>query len=336
MKKIIGISSVFIGLVIGAGFASGREIFEYFCLPSQVDFTGIILASFAFSAVCYIIMHLAKKINTPDFSSFISKIAGKFRIPVKLFMLSFMFCGFFIMMSACGVLAKETLGLPPICGIIFLGLVCFFVFIFDAKGLVAFNTILVPLMIAGMVFLCLSSLLAAAPVFSFPDITRRNPLLSALCYVSYNTVTAGAVLVPLSASASKKQIASASAFSGFVLGLLIYIGWLSMNRFFDTLITTEMPLLALAADKGAFSKGVYTFVLFSALCTTAVSHGFGILGELSCSPKANRTAAAAVLCLFAMPFAGFGFSNLISNIYSAFGYVGIFWTGLIIFRYIRA
>lgn len=335
MKKTLGISAVFIGLVIGAGFASGREIFEYFCLPTQTDFTGIVLASFAFSALCYITMLLAKRINATDFGSFVSKISDKARIPIKLFMLAFMFCGFFIMMSACGVLAEEFLHLPPICGIVFLGLVCFEVFVFDAKGLVAFNTVLVPLIIAGMTFLCVTSLMASAPVFSFWESARKNPILSALCYVSYNTVTAGAVLVPLSVSATKKQVASASAISGFILGLLIYMCWLAMNRFFDSLLLSEMPLLSLASNNGSFSKGIYAFVLFSALCTTAASHGFGILGELNLSTKRQRAIAAAVLCLSAMPFAGLGFSNLVSNLYSAFGYIGILWTALVVFKYIR-
>lgn len=335
MKEIISISSVFIGLVIGAGFASGREIFEYFSIPSVTDLTGIAIATISFGAICYITMHLAQKINCTDFDSLISRLSGRFSSVVKLFMFSYMFCGFFVMMSACGALASEALNLSPQYGIWLLSLVCFLVFSFDVKGLVTFNTVLVPLMVAGMIFVCLSSIFTVLPTFAAFDTLKKNPLVSALCYVSYNTITAGAVLVPLSVAANKKQLAAASAVSGAVLGLLIFTAWLCMNLQFNRLLPSEMPLLELAADKGKVTTVIYTLVLFMALCTTAVSQGFGILSKFKLQKTSHRCLAAAALCLFAIPFANFGFSALVSKLYSAFGYAGLLWTAFVLWKYIR-
>jgi uncharacterized membrane protein YkvI len=160
-------------------------------------------------------------------------------------------------------------------------------------------------------------------------------LISALCYVSYNTITAGAVLVPLSAAATKKQLIGASAISGSILGLLIFIVWLTMNTYFNHLFLSEMPLLELATYKGNFTAYIYTAVLFMALCTTAVSQGFGILSKFKFNKSAFRILASATLCLLAMPFAKFGFSTLVSNLYSAFGYAGLVWTGVIIWKFVK-
>ncbi len=335
MKQVINISSVFIGLVIGAGFASGREIFEYFNLPSTSDSTGIAIATVSFGAICYIIMQLAQRYRCSDFDSLLGLVSGRFAPLVRIFMFSYMFCGFFIMMSACGALAENSFGVSSQYGIWFLALVCFCVFSFDMKGLVAFNSVLVPLMIAGMIFICLFSLFKPLPAFALFDRIKTNPLISALCYVSYNTITAGAVLVPLSTTANKKQLLGASAVSGSVLGLLIFIVWLTMNAFFDRLLLSEMPLLEIAATSGKFTIYIYTLVLFMALCTTAVSQGFGILSEFHFAKNSHRILAAGTLCILAVPFAGFGFSALVSNLYSAFGYMGLIWTGIIIKQYIK-
>lgn len=51
---------VYIGLIIGAGFASGREICEYFNFCSNTDYTGVCIASILFIFVCYAII---KKVN---------------------------------------------------------------------------------------------------------------------------------------------------------------------------------------------------------------------------------------------------------------------------------
>ncbi len=335
MKQVINISAVFIGLVIGAGFASGKEIFEYFSIPSTTDCTGIVIATISFAAICYIIMQLAQKHQCSDFDSLLRILSGRLSPIVRFFMLTYMFCGFFIMLSACGVLARETFGLSPQSGIWLLALVCFCVFAFDIKGLVAINTILVPLMVAGIVFICFASLFQPVPVFSSFNTIKTNPLISSLCYVSYNTITAGAVLVPLSMTANKKQLIGASAISGCILGLLIFVIWLTMNTFFESLISADMPLLTLSTGRGTITTYIYTAVLFMALCTTAVSQGFGILSKFNFTKSSHRVFAAAILCMLAIPFAGFGFSALVSNLYSAFGYAGLLWTGVIIWKFVN-
>ena len=45
MRQGLSLAFVYIGLVIGAGFASGREIMEYFNVPTQSDHRGVVLAT---------------------------------------------------------------------------------------------------------------------------------------------------------------------------------------------------------------------------------------------------------------------------------------------------
>ncbi len=335
MKNSLSIAFVYIGLVIGAGFASGREIFEYFNLASRTDFTGIIFASLGFAAVAFITMSLTKRYSVTNFDALLSRVSGKLALPVKIFMHAFMFCGFFIMLSASGVLFESSAGLPPKFGIFLLAVLCFAVFVFDLRGIVAVNSVLVPLMIAGMLYLCITSILFdAKPVSTLYNI-RRNFLVSAVCYVSYNTITAGAVLVPLAANAQRRDLIRSSVLAGCVLGGLIFLVWSALNIYYDAIFSSEMPLLSLAAAQGELSRWVYTAVLFMALCTTAISQGFGILSKFRLEKTVDRALAAAILCLGAIPFAGFGFSDLVSRLYSAFGFLGLGWTAMLIYKYVK-
>lgn len=337
MKKSLSIAFVYIGLVIGAGFASGREIFEYFNLASRHDFTGIIFASVGFAAIAYITMSLAKRLSADSFDVLVEKTAKKAALPLKIFMLAYMFCGFFVMLSACGVLFEDAFSASPRVGILLLASVCFGIFVFDVKGLVAVNVVLVPLMIAGMLFLSLTSILCdSEAVFSlYYNNIRRNFLVSALCYVSYNTITAGAVLVPLSVQAEKRDMLRSAVIAGTMLGTLIFLIWTALNLCYDEIFASEMPLLDLAAARSELSKQIYTAVLFMALCTTAISHGFGILSRLHLARTSDRLLASALLCLAALPFAGFGFSDLVAQLYSVFGFLGLVWTAILIYKYAK-
>lgn len=335
MKKTLEIAFVYIGLVIGAGFASGREILEYFNNNSHADPSGIIFSSFLFAFISFIIMHHSNRLMAADFDTFIKRTSGRISLFIKTFMFLYMFCGLFVMMAGSGALFQRALNAPQGCGVFILAIICFVIFSFDMKGLVTVNTVMVPVMIAGMTTLCIISALSdIAPVFSLTNSDiRRNPLISAICYTSYNTITAGAVLVPLAYQTDKKTLAYSATVSSFTLGFLIFTVWLVQNIYYNNIYSSEMPLLDLAIAQGKVWEIIYTIILFMALCTTAISHGFGILSKFKFKSKADRILASATLCVCAMPFARIGFSDLIAHLYSVFGFIGLIWLIILLFSY---
>ncbi len=333
LKKTFETAFVYIGLVIGAGFASGREILEYFNFASRTDFTGIILASVFFAIISYIIMSFSEKNNIFTFVELAERVAGRLAPAVKIFLFLYMFCGFFVMLSGSGTLLSRLFRVNGSAGVFLLAALCFVVFVFDIKGIVAVNTVMVPLMICGIVFLCLVSASLGVQVFSAKNTIRGNPLVAALCYASYNTITAGAVLVPLSERFSEKETARSACLAGATLGILIFMVWNTLNLYFADISDADMPLFEIAVEHGKICEIVYSGVLFMSLCTTAVSHGFGILSALNTRNASERAACAAVLCAAAIPFARLGFADLIAYLYTAFGVAGFVWLAMLISAY---
>lgn len=331
MKDGIKIAFVYIGLVIGAGFASGREILEYFNMKTQTNPLPVIIAALLFGLVAYLILRRTVYLGISDFSLFVDKTAGKLSFIVKAIMYLFMFCGFFVMLSAGGELFSSAFPVSRKVGIFALCAICFSVFSFDIKGIVALNTVLVPFMLVGIVYLSVSSLLySGAAVSTLP--LSDNMAVSAVCYTSYNTITAGAVLVPLYRSLNKRSIRTGVIIGSVILGLMIFIIWATLNIFYSRILYSEMPLLSLAAMRGKIYKIIYVFVLFASICTTAISHGFGILSRFHTKTVKGRVAAAGIFCLAALPFSDLNFSVLISALYSVFGYFGLIWLAILIFK----
>ncbi len=327
MKQILKIAFVYIGLIIGAGFASGREILEYFNLASSTNFSGILIATALFVFIAYIILSKSAEQGIKTFDLYIESVAGRAAPIVKWFMLIYMFCGLFVMFSGSGALIDSITYLPDFYGAALMALICFIVLSFDLKGIVTLNMILVPFMICGIIYVALCSIFAATDVFS----DGTNIALSAVCYSAYNTVTAGAVLVPLSENASLKEIKISALLGGFIIGILIFLVWTAVGINLDNLFDSPLPMLELAAFCGKSAKRVYSLVLFMAICTTAVSYGFGLMSHFSIKKPCERVMLAGILCLAALPFSMYGFSNLVAQLYSAFGYIGMLWIAMIIF-----
>lgn len=334
MKKGFSLAFVYIGLVIGAGFASGREIMEYFNIPAGADHSGIVLATFLLIVVCYVILRRAYEGGITTYDGYLQAVAGRMAKPVKLFMLLYLFCGFFTMLSGSGALLCQNYMLPPLVGVLLLAGICFLVLAFDLKGIVAVNTVMVPCMIFGILYLCISAaLFGTQSAFSFHGLTR-GMLTSAICYVSYNTISAASVLVPLQRGIDIRGIRIAAIGGGVVLALLILVIWAGQNLFFDALWDSEIPMLKLAAMTGRIQKQAYAIVLFMAICTTAVSQGFGILSSFGVKTVKSRCLSAGSLCLLAVPFALLGFSNLVAHLYAFFGVTGLFWMVWILIEYL--
>ena len=335
MKHGLHLAFVYIGLVIGAGFASGREVMEYFNFTSGTDYSGIILSSFLFILISYIILDKARHNSIYSCNDYLASVTGKFVTPVKMFMIFYLFCGFFTMLSGSGALLSQSYMLPPAFGIILLAIICLPVLIFNLKGIVAFNTILVPCMIAGIIYICIDALLFhATPTLSFHNLTR-GVITSSFCYASYNTISAPAVLVPLQNGITQKGIRIASYTGGITLGLLIFIVWSAQNLHINALWDSELPMLKLAAMSGRLQKHIYTLILFIAISTTAVSQGFGLMNFISFQTEGQRIKGILILCLLSIPFAFLGFSNLVAHLYSFFGVAGFIWLGWILIDYVR-
>lgn len=313
---------VLTGLIIGAGFASGREILEFFSIKSQRDFTPIILASFLFGLIIYQTLKKAKRYNITDFDSFTLVLCGKWAILVRVFVKFFMFATFFIMLSGGGSAFHRLLGTGTPFGAVLTALICFAILIFGEKGLVVANLFLVPVMIVGIIYVSLSATLSA---FSS---TKTEGLFYALCYASFNTITSAGVLVPLSKGLSKKTIKTVSIITGGIIGFLILIIWLALNTNLDLIINEDLPLLALA---DGVTEKLYGSVLLMAIITTAVSNGFGILNSIKTTKKTDRIILSALLCMVALPFSLFGFSVLVSRVYFVCGILGLLWTLRIIY-----
>lgn len=331
MENGIKIAFVYIGLVIGAGFASGREVLEYFNMRSKENPLPVLFAFLMFAVISYLILSKSEREGISDFGEFVDRTAGKLSWLIKGIMYLFMFCGFFVMLSAGGALFESAFPHGDKVGVITLALICFLVFSFDVQGIVALNAVLVPLMICGITYLSVSSLLysdVSVSTFSLSE----SPAVSALCYVSYNTITAGAVLVPLYSILDKKSIKVGAILGSAVLGILIFLIRGALNLYYDRILYSEMPLLDMAIMRGEVYKIIYTAVLFTSICTTAVSHGFGILSRFHFKTRKSRILAAGIFCLAALPFSDLHFSYLVSSLYSVFGYFGLLWLLLLIIK----
>ena len=109
--NFVGVASMYIGVIMGAGFASGRECWQFFGVFGKAGYIGIIITGIGFLIFSWIITFLAISKETIVLGEIISPINSKFVYGLIDKILAVIYYSMLIAMaSAGGSLLNQTFG----------------------------------------------------------------------------------------------------------------------------------------------------------------------------------------------------------------------------------
>ena len=310
MPNYLKLSFVFIGTVIGAGFTSGQEVYSFFAQYGEKSFLGTVIAGFLFFLVFASVMYqvyIGKHLKSNSILNFIA--------------LLFMLATFFVMTSGCAVLFKEQFNMPKSLGAFAIAGISFFILASDKNGIVKLNSILTPIMIAGIIFVGIWGFHISPKLPLELQKTDYSFIFSSVVYVSYNTLTLMAVTSALKHLIKDgKTILLSSLVTAFFLGvMLIILWWLIVSFDFEN---SQLPVLKIASEFSGIFKMMYPPILYMSMLTTAVSNVGGAIHQLT-KEKEKKFILTFIICSIAMLTYNIPFSFLVSKLYFMFGIAGI-------------
>lgn len=332
---------VILGTIIGAGFASGSEIYIFFGKFGINGFIGIILTSLFFFIVIYKLISKNQKYNASNLCEYIyykynmnNIIFSKSKylynaiisIFIRLTMYTFTLISFYIMISGFSSLLLQAFYIPKIVGNVLLSLICFFIFNKSTNMIVFINKFLCPILIILIIFLGIKTI--DIKTFELTFEFNNNFIICSILYASYNTIILAPILISLCHKIkTKKQCFFVSLISSiiiFILASLIY-GML-LSNFNSKKI--ELPILYISSNLSSLCKYIYSFVILSSILTSCISSGFSFLDNYN---KKIFRILNCILCISGIFIGNISFSNLINLFYPIYGYLGLIYITLLIF-----
>lgn len=323
------IATIYIGTVIGAGFASGQEVIQFFGVFGYKSIMGLLLATILFSLVGAIILLKVYNNKIEGYEEYIRPVFGrKLGGIIELIITTSLFVGYVVMLAGSGAILHQQFGLSINIGIYLMALLTFTTFIFSVKGISAVNSILVPILLVGIVLIGTRVIMKEGLNFSNyhgATFTKTgNWATSAILYVSYNTITALVMMTSLLSLVNNRRTAiKGGVLGGIGLGVLAIFLLIPLLIYYTDVHTLEVPMLKVAESLGERIKYFYGIILWCAMFTTAIASGFGCIKRVSSTIKVNQTFVALIFCSITMPLAKIGFSKLVSTLYPIFGYLGL-------------
>ncbi len=335
-KLSLQIGAVYIGTVVGAGFASGQEIMQFFTCFGRIGMLTLILSGALFYIIAAAVMKAAIRYNTYNYKDLIYHIAGKkvgfvFDILVTAFLLiitSIMFAG-------SGALFQESLGLPRAWGIALMALLTLVVILQALTGVLKVNSIIVP-MLFSVIVVVLAATIMNSDMGSISSKLSENyrggfikPLFFFLFYCCYNTFLSSGVLTAIPERIKTPSVLKMGVLFG-AMGLMLLSLMLNISLTLKSpqVFEYSIPMSYITSGFGKIIKNTMTICIWCEIFSTAVSNAFSIAKRLSGNRHMSYMLTCFITVLCCLPLSFLEFKGLISFFYPVFGAFSMF----IIFR----
>ena len=331
----------FKGAVIGGGYATGRELAEYF-IPSgpQGGVAGILVAMLAWSALCALTFAFAHATRSYDYRSFFAGLLGPFAIVFELAYLLFMVLILAVFGAAAGAIGNAMFGWPTLAGTLLLvaGIGAFTAYGNQSvESLFKWASLLLYAVYALFAVLVLARFSGpAAQQFATP-VATTGWLAGGLTYAGYNIVCAVMILPLARHFLTRRDAVVAGVLAGplaMLPGLLFFV---CMIAWYPTIGSQALPsdFMLRQLDMPVFHL-VFQFMIFCALLESGVACVHSANERVAAGwraqrgtelPGAGRVAIAAVLLVGSIFIAArFGLVDLIAR-----GYRALAWLFLVVY-----
>ena len=325
---------VLIGTFVGAGFASGKEVFNFFTIYSFNGIISIFIFSFLLFLLIYKCLKIKENLKINSYNEFIFYLEKKYKFfNYKFFLILiniFLASSFYIMIAALSSLFNYQFNITKFITIIWTIIICYFIFYKkNIKFICIINSILMPALILFMLSLCLSNI--NLNNINFDEITGNYNIIYAifmgLLYFSYNSLLLIPIIFDLKINSNKKENNKAikninfkiAFIYSFIILIITFLINLLLLSYYNLIYNLELPILYISNSSIKIFSYFYFFIILSAIFTTMISSGYSFINSFK---KNDFKIKLIIFLLFAFIFCVFSFSDLINFFYPLFGIIG--------------
>jgi len=340
MKKVLKMGSAFIGIIVGAGFASGKEVLQYFTSFGLLGIIGAIISTALFAYLGMVLTRLGSRMRTTSHKEVVYKISGRYLGIIVDYIIIFTLFGVgVVMIAGAGANLNQQFGLPPFFGSLLVVVLVMLTVMLNVDKVVGVIGSITPFLILAVILVSIYCLTTMDTSFALLDpiaqgvkTTLPNWFISSINYVSFNIAVGASMTLVMGGTEKDEKIAAwGGLVGGLGLGILILLSHLAIFAKIETVGNAELPMLAIINDVSPILGIFMAFVLYGMIFNTAVGmfYSFGARFIQTDTKKFNIFVFITLIIGFGLSFVGF--TDLVAYFYPTMGYLGLFLVAALIF-----
>lgn len=329
-KNVFVLSFFIIGTLIGAGFASGKEIVTFFSRFGYLSVGLAVVCGYLFYVLTKMFLMSSYSLSVNNYGEVSDKL---FKNKITKVLINVILTLSFLLVVSSMIAGSNALGhilIPNYNGYLIslaTTIVSFIVTLGGVKLMQKINLYLVPIMLILLVVTCVLSYFLVEPtndmVFKSLELSDYfMGLGSTILYVSLNLLTTCFLLIQIGRNYTQKEIHKTSVVIGITISLLIIIATVAMINSNFNIFESEMPIIALALNMSTHWAIIVSVVVWLAIFTTIVSTIYVVAEYLKKYFKSYKLSLIFSL-IFAFVVSIVGFSNIVKYVYPIMGVLGL-------------
>ena len=341
----VKIALAFVGLIVGAGFATGQEIIQYF-----ISFGAIGIAGAALSGIIVVIaggatIQLGSYFLAENHSTVFRNVAHPVVSRFLDYSVTFtLFSVGFVMLAGAGSTLEQQFGLPAWIGAGLMTLLVVLVGQLDVDRVSNVISAVTPLIVLAIVAAFVHTLLTLPSDLSHLSAVAQeaeSPVrpwwLSGMNYTGMNLLVAVSMCLVIGGSTPNMREAGV----GGVLGGLLYTALVLMSAVLlylniETVGRAEVPMLMLFDAIHPAVSAVMVVIIFLMIFNTAIGMFYALGRRVTVRAPQRFRVVFTVICLVGYGLSFVGFSTLMSFLYPIIGFIGMLMIAVFVVWWIRS
>lgn len=344
-KNVVGIALSFIGLLVGAGFATGQEVVQYFTSFGIPGMWGILVAGLVMTLAGTVFLQLGSYFHASEHNQVFRNITHPIisRILDVAVILTLFAVGF-VMLAGAGSNMQQQFGWPAWVGSLLMLVLVLITGMFDVDKVSQVIGLLTPTIIIAVLFVGIYTLLhmpdnVDAAITASAAIESPIPfwLVSALNYNGLALILAVSMSLVIGGdNISPREAGVGGIVGGAVYAVLMAIAGFSLLMNAEKIGKSDIPMLTLVNNVHSTMGVIMAIIIYLMIFNTAIGMFYALGKRLSSGNEAKYRIIFIAGCLagFAVSFAGF--KSLMQYVYPVLGYMGIVLVAILVVGWLRS
>ncbi|MBZ8177120.1 hypothetical protein GP475_05095 [Corynebacterium poyangense] len=345
MNRTVSIALAFVGLLVGAGFATGREIIQYFISFGTVGLWGAVLSGVFMALAGAVFLQLGSYFLANEHNLVFRNLSFAWLSWLLDVMVTLtLFAIGFVMLAGAGSNLEQQFGWPSWIGS---GLMLILVIVtgfFDVDKVSNIISWVTPLIIVAVIVAFIYTL------FHIPQDTahlselaqrKESPVspwwLAALNYNGLALLLGVSMSIVIGGNHTDTTAAARGGLAGGVLyTVMLLMAAVTLFLSFDQIADADVPMLTIMENIHPALALVMVWIIFAMIYNTCIGMFYSLGKRLTAKNEKHFIPVFVVLCLMGYAVSFVGFSELMSKVYPIIGYAGMFMVVVLLGFWIRS
>jgi len=336
----LNIAFLYVGTLMGAGFASGREIWQFFGVFEKNSYIAVLIVTVLFVLFGMMTVKISNEMRTTDIGKVIMPFENRYLEEFFGYVTAvILFIVYIVMAAAGGALFQEQFGFNKMVGGVILMVLVVMTNLGGFERISKYFKYIIPVLLIIVFFVCLNIILRDFPAAGREKTFTASPMAptwytAAIIYISYNMLAGIPVLSSAADKAKTYRTALlGAALGGMLLGLSAFIMNLTMLTDPGLSAKSVLPILILSKKLTSWIVWIYATLLLFAVYASATSNFYGFTTKIKDGPHKKKIIIGFAITGFVLSL--FGFANIIAFALPIEGYCGLIFLVCMTVNYIR-